>query len=349
MPYEIPSIETLVQKYEQAYVARVPAEKQMPISKMKAKARALAQAVGGLYGYGGFILRQIIPLTAEAEFLDLHASAADVFRKSAAQAFGKIAVTGASGAIVPQNTVLTFNDGTAYVVSADTMLGTEATNVPVTAVDAGTSGNRTAGDILAFSVPVAGVQNQASVVSIGGGTDTETDEDLLYRYLLKVRTPAHGGCDADYVNWALSVPGVTRCTVYPHEQGIGTVVLRIMSDGIGNGQASEEVIERCAEYIESVRPVTAKRIFILSPAPTPVDFTISDLKPDLPSVRDEIKAELSDLFFREATPGGTVLISHIRSAISAAYGEEDHVLVTPVENVTAKANEILTLGEITWS
>lgn len=348
MPYEIPSIKTLVQKYEQAYIARVPAEKQMPLSKMKAKARALAQAVGGLYGYGEFILKQIIPLTAESEFLDLHASAADVFRKSAAQAFGKIAVTGASGAIVPANTVLTF-DGTAYVVSADTVLGTEATNVPVTAVDAGTAGNRTAGDILAFSVPVAGIQNQASVVSIGGGTDTETDEDLLYRYLLKVRTPAHGGCDADYVNWALSVPGVTRCTVYPHEQGIGTVVLRIMSDGIGNGQASEEVIERCAEYIESVRPVTAKRIFILSPAPTPVDFTISDLKPDLPSVRDEIKAELSDLFFREATPGGTVLISHIRSAISAAYGEEDHVLVSPVENVTAGANEILTLGEITWN
>ena len=122
-----------------------------------------------------------------------------------------------------------------------------------------------------------------------------------------------------------------------------------MSDGIGNGQASQEVIERCAEYIESVRPVTAKRIFILSPAPTPVDFTISGLKPDLPSVRDEIKAELSDLFFREATPGGTVLISHIRSAISAAYGEEDHVLVSPVDNVTAGANEILTLGEITWS
>ncbi len=349
MPYEIPSIEELVRKYEQAYIARVPAEKQMPLSKMRAKARALAQAVGGLYGYGSFILKQIIPLTAEAEYLDLHASAAAVFRKSAAQAFGKIAVTGASGKIIRANTVLTFTDGTAYVVSAETTLGAEETNVPVTAVDAGTSGNRTAGDVLTFSVPIPGVQNQASVVSIGGGTDKEKDEDLLYRYLMKVRNPAHGGCDADYVNWALSVPGVTRCTVYPHEQGIGTVVLRIMSDGIGTGQAGAEIIERCAEYIESVRPVTAKRIFILSPAPAAVDFTISNLKPDTQAVRDEIKAELSDLFFREAVPGGTVLISHIRSAISAAYGEEDHVLVTPVENVTAGANEILTLGEITWS
>lgn len=349
MPYEIPSIEELVRKYEQAYIARVPAKKQMPLSKIKAKARALAQAVGGLYGYGSFILKQIIPLTAEAEYLDRHASAADVFRKSAAQAFGKIAVTGTSGKIIPVNTVLTFTDGTAYVVSAETTLGAEETNVSVTAVDAGTAGNRTAGDVLTFSVPIPGVQTQASVVSIGGGTDKEKDEDLLYRYLMKVRNPAHGGCDADYVNWALSVPGVTRCTVSPHEQGIGTVVLRIMSDGIGTGQAGAEIIERCAEYIESVRPVTAKRIFILSPAPAAVDFTISNLKPDTQAVRDEIKAELSDLFFREAVPGGTVLISHIRSAISAAYGEEDHVLVTPVENVTAGANEILTLGEITWS
>jgi uncharacterized phage protein gp47/JayE len=67
------------------------------------------------------------------------------------------------------------------------------------------------------------------------------------------------------------------------------------------------------------------------------------------AVREQVAAELSDLLRREAEPGGTILISHIREAISTAVGEVDHVVVSPVANVAHAPHEMPVTGEITWS
>lgn len=57
---------------------------------------------------------------------------------------------------------------------------------------------------------------------------------------------------------------------------------------------------------------------------------------------------LSDLHQREAGLGDTLLITHIRAAVSGSPGETDHLLTTPVADVVAATNQILTLGVITW-
>ena len=67
------------------------------------------------------------------------------------------------------------------------------------------------------------------------------------------------------------------------------------------------------------------------------------------SVMNGFEAELRDLIRREAEPSGTLLISHIREAISVAAGERDHVLVTPAANVECDIGEVPTFGDITWS
>ena len=87
---------------------------------------------------------------------------------------------------------------------------------------------------------------------------------------------------------------------------------------------------------------------IRAPTLKPVAITIKSLNPDTTAVREAVKKELQDLFIRESEPGKTVLVSHIRSAISYAIGEEDHQLVAPLDNPKATANELLTLGDITW-
>ena len=48
-------------------------------------------------------------------------------------------------------------------------------------------------------------------------------------------------------------------------------------------------------------------------------------------------------------PGGTLLISHIREAISIAAGEVDHTLLTPDADQTVTAAQINTLGTLTWT
>jgi uncharacterized phage protein gp47/JayE len=54
------------------------------------------------------------------------------------------------------------------------------------------------------------------------------------------------------------------------------------------------------------------------------------------------------MLLRDAEPGGTILISHIREAISIAAGEVDHVLSAPAANVTHASGQLATFGAITW-
>ena len=65
-------------------------------------------------------------------------------------------------------------------------------------------------------------------------------------------------------------------------------------------------------------------------------------------MKDAIEAELEALIRREAVPGGTILISRIREAISIAAGEVDHRLDAPAADVTHTSGEIVTFGVLTW-
>ncbi len=61
-----------------------------------------------------------------------------------------------------------------------------------------------------------------------------------------------------------------------------------------------------------------------------------------------VAASLADLIRRQAEPGGTLLISHIREAISTAAGEHDHELISPAADVTHATGHIAVMGRITW-
>ena len=99
--------------------------------------------------------------------------------------------------------------------------------------------------------------------------------------------------------------------------------------------------------IDAVRPI-GPVVTIAAPVAVPLAFDIR-ITPDSAAIRAAIEAELHDLIFREAAPGGTLLISHIREAISVAAGEVDHTLLTPVANQTVTAVQINTFGSITWA
>jgi uncharacterized phage protein gp47/JayE len=72
------------------------------------------------------------------------------------------------------------------------------------------------------------------------------------------------------------------------------------------------------------------------------------LSPASTTVRAAIEENFRALLREEAQIGSTLLISHIREAISTAAGEYDHVLVSPTANVTNTATQISTMGAITW-
>ncbi len=345
----IPTIKELTEKYEASYNARTPAADRMPVDILHADARATAAGLQGLYQFGRWVLKQLTPQTADEEFLYRHGEQSGITPKPAANAAGTISVGGNVGASITVGKKLTFADGTEYVITESvTLSGTTAT-AKIEAVAAGVAGNRTAGDILTFAEALTGINSTATVIDVSGGTEIETAESLLSRLLEKEQEPPQGGDLGDWKQWCLSVSGITQVWVSPHESGIGTVSVRVMADNdTPDGIPTEAILERCRAYLETVRPVTVKRFFVLAPEFQPQALKIK-IVPNTPEVRSAVEAELKEFFRKRREPNGTILLSHLNSVISATSGEEDHKLIFPTDDIHAEKNKIITLGEIEWT
>lgn len=349
MPFERPSLADLINRTQADIISRLPDPDLLRRSDAMVYARVLAGVVHGLYGYLDWLARQMIYDTAETEMLDRWASIWGIVRKPATSATGTVTFTGNNGAVIAGDTVLIAPDGVAYAVISSVVIAGGSAAATVTATNSGLAGNRTTGQLFTLQSAVAGVSAVATAGAMTGGADIESDDSLRDRLLLRIRTPPQGGAANDYITWALEVPGVTRAWVYPEAGGPGTVTVRfMMDDTYANGIPLSGDVALVDAYIQQARPVTAD-VTVLAPVASPLNLTIAALSPSTPEVKAAIEAELRALILRESSPGGTLLLSHIREAISIAQGEIDHSLTTPSANVVASAGNITTLGTITWT
>lgn len=352
MPFVRPTISELLDRIRDDIDGRFPgADSRLRRSVLEVLGRVHAGALHGAYGYLDFIARQVIPDTMEGRYLVRWASIWGLSRQAAVPADGLADVTGTAGSVVPVGAVLRRMDGAEYIVTEETTIGANlGAAVPVEAVTPGVDGNVVAGVRLVFVSPVAGVSSNA-VVSDGGissGADEESDGLLRTRMLQRIQDVPEGGAEADYERWALAVPGVTRVWVYPIWLGPGTVGISFAMDGkAGSPIPTADEVEDVAVYIAQLRPVTAT-VVVFAPTNLPVDFTLT-ISPDNTTTRESVAAELADLIRRDGEPGGVILLSRIREAISTAAGESDNTVVFPAANVDLDAGELPSMGAITWA
>jgi len=354
MPFSRPSLEDLIERVITDIASRLPGVNQGLLRKSLAGilARAEAGAVHSLYGYLDFIALQAIPDTSTDEYLERWVSIfLTVPRKAATFAAGTnaVAVTGLVGTVFQVGTVFVRSDGQQYTVNAEVTLTGTSGVLSVDAVTAGTAGNTAPGVALTLLQPVLGADSAAVVTGAGiiGGTDQETDASLKARLLRRIQQPPQGGSEADYETWALEVPGVTRAWVYPMQLGPGTVTVLIANDNGGTAPIPDAGIVAAAQaYINERKPVTAI-VTVAAPTTLAVPMTIQ-LKPNTLATRAAVTAELADLFLREAQPGGTILISKLREAVSVATGVDDSRIDVPTANVVASVGAIPVLGTITF-
>lgn len=304
----------------------------------------------GLYGYLDYLSRQILPTTADEEWLKtLHAGVWNITPVDEQAATGPVILTGTDGAVLPEGFLLTFQDGTEYITDAQATIASGTATVNVTAVDLGTEGNREAGDELTLVEPETGINSTATVDAEGitGGSDPENVDRLRDRILTRIRRPPHGGAQDDYETWALEAhPDVTRAFVAPLEMGLGTVTVRPMTDDLANPIPSQGVIDAVTEYIESVRPVTAD-VYVVAPIDVPLDMTIQ-LTPDTDDVRNRIESALKDFLLLNAEPGATIKLNQLSGAIYVAAGTSSFDITSPTADITHSTGEIATPGTITW-
>ena len=348
MPYKRPTLQTLIDRADADLAQRLPGTgAALRRSNVGALARIHAGAVHGLYGFVDYLARQALPDTAEVDWLERHASIYSITRKAGAQASGKARFSGTTGQVIPKGVKVQTAGREVFLSTARATLQAGQADVPIEAETAGKAGNLKADTALTLVTPVAGVQSKAVALApgIAGGAEAETDDSLRRRLLNRIQAPPHGGNEADYVAWARAVKGVGRAWAYPAELGLGTVTVRFLqTDGAIPNAA---LVKKVQNYIDARRPVTA-RLTVVAPIQKPLDITLTALTPDTPAVRAAITAAIKDWLRREAEPGKTLLLSHLREAVSQAAGETDHVISDPVANIRHDTGQIATLGALTW-
>ncbi|WP_282372778.1 baseplate J/gp47 family protein [Pseudomonas sp. PS02290] len=344
MPFETPNLPTLVSRTT-ADLASDALRK----SDAQVLARALSGAAYGLYGYIDWVAKQILPDTADESTLERQALLRlETPRIPAKAATGSASFQAAAGAVLDANQVLQASDGRQYQVAAAVTTTAGSNVATLAAVDGGALGNAASGLLLTLVQPVVGVAETFTVLAPGitGGTERESIESLRSRVIRSYKVIPHGGDADDYVTWALECAGVTRAWTVKNYMGPGTVGVFFVRDGDAVIIPDANEIAVVQAYLQIKAPVTTE-VFALAPILKAVNYVIH-LTPDTTAVRQAVAAELADLHAREAGLGKTLLISRIREAVSRAQGEQDNAVVAPTADVTASANQLLTVGTITW-
>lgn len=178
---------------------------------------------------------------ANGIYLDYHAEAVGLTRKSAVAASGTIHLTGSPGVEIPAGFefAVPANGETAaiiYETTEDAVIDSSGeVDIPIEAQEPGTDGNVSAYTITIMASPsITGIQTISNPNPITGGAEIENDDDLRERIreVCESADASFCGCDADYKRWAMEIDGVGQAIIVPEWNGAGTVkVILIDSNG----------------------------------------------------------------------------------------------------------------------
>lgn len=380
MPYPTKTLSQLRTQIAQDIQAQLPGtDPLLRFSNLQILGAALAGLIRELYGYLGYISLQAVPFTATQEFLEAWAALKGVFRIPANSASGVVSFVGSpDGTLLPIDSVITRGDGKQFVTTANASVSGGVVAAPVTAIAdpsglTGAWGNTDIGQLMTLAQAVAGISSSGTVTTqFTGGADLEKDEPLRTRMLLAFQSQEHGGDEADYIQWMLAVPGVTRAWCVPNCQGAGTVGLFTMFDvseashgGFPqgtNGVATREIRDTpatgdqlaVADAVFPLRPVTAL-VYSFAPANLPQPFTLTGTTGWTPTTKTAVETALDAAFVTEGKisdqvgSSTTILLSDLNAAISAVPGTSGYTLTVPSANITVPFATLATRGAMTYS
>jgi uncharacterized phage protein gp47/JayE len=362
MPFSRPSLQTIINRIVADFNNRVDSSQTF---LRRSVYKIMGYVFGGahhlLYGFVEYVKDQLFITTSDVEHLERHGSEYGVLRDSGTKASGNVGIAGTVGTLVPVGSELQDDDGNRYRADANTNIGAGGTaSLAITASEVGDDYNKSAGVVLTFVSPIAGVDSNVTVDSDGitSGDDEETDEEYRARVLLRKRYPPHGGIALDYENWALEYGGVTRAWLIEKYYGPGTTGLVFVLDGETDIFPDETTRNAVRNYIISHTdevlgkdvgiPVTAEPgFFVINAQPKTVNFSI-ELSPNNGTVQAAVTTNLTEMILQRGGPQQTITISQMYEAITTATGEVKSNIVSPVADVSAAVNEVHVLGDITF-
>lgn len=301
------------------------------------------------YAEAALIIEAAFATTSWSQYLTMRAAEAGIIRKEATPAIGMLTVTGTG--TVYAGAQFSTADGILFE-AIETVSIVQSGKVNVQAVEAGSRGNVAAGAVNTIPMSIAGISGVINEETMHDGYDEEPDDSLRERYLLHVRNPGTSGNKTHYLEWATSVAGVGSARVIPTWNGPGTVKVIIVDSNYES--ASEELVQKTADYIETVRPVGAM-VTVVAATPKVIDVAadiIGDV--DENAFREAARAyfiEIEKKSIQDET-SEYVAIAQIGSLIIEDGRADDYTGLTingTNGNIPLSDEEIAVLGEVSFT
>ena len=257
---------------------------------------------------------------ATNEYLDKKVYDFGIERKMGTVARGTIKVTGENGTHIPQNSEVISQSGLSFFTVEDVWINEGEAIVEVEASDVGTEYNIIQNSIDKFVININGVESVTNEKEFKEGTNVETDEELRERFFEVVRRPATSGNIYHYEQWAKEIDGINQARVKPLWNGNGTVKVIVSND---NSIVDEEIVSKCQEYINIVKPIGADVTVI---APTSLDINVTANI----CIENEYGATKAKLDFEEnlkkylSSCNDTVVYTRVASCLGSVEGIKDY-------------------------
>lgn len=274
---------------------------------------------------------------------------AGLIRKLATFGTTDVLITGQPGAVVNVGDLVSAG-AIFFEVTQQTILdATGKAYVPVRCQISGTVGNVPSGAINSFPISLANITSVTNEQPITNGYVAESDNSYRQRYYDKLQRPGKAGNPYHYREWALSVPGVGKVKVYPRWNGPLTVKVVIVDS---NGDlASEELVQKVFNYIETERPFGAN-VTVVSALGKIIniscDLTISDGY-SINDIKQQINNRITEYFKSIAFESDYVSYAKIGSEILTVEGIVDYtnlLLNETTGNIELLSEEIPKIGVI---
>lgn len=282
------------------------------------------------------------------KYLDAHADLLALARRMGTRATAKMQLSGRDGLVVPAGTAFYTAGGLEFRLTADAAIRDGSATGYVRAAEVGSRYNVGRGDISQILRSISGLA-EFSNEPADGGTDPEADEALFARIDEKRKRPPTSGNEAHYREWALSVDGVGAVRTTELWRGPGTV--RVLIAGYDRRPVGQAVVDACAAYIESQRPVGAD-VTVASAKAVPVHVSaqvVLAAGAALPQVEEAFAAKLDAYLADVAFERFTVHINRVGALLLSVGGVVDYDGLTlngSGENLVLDGDSVPVAGEV---
>ncbi len=307
----------------------------------------VASEIQVLYNKIDVLESNAFALTAIGEFLDRKVAEQGIYRNAATFAKGTLRITGKPGAVVLQGAKAA-SDSMLYAVDETTEIpDTGVVDVTATCIMEGSAGNAKVGTITRFPVTLPELSDVTNITAFTGGYDSESDADLLNRYIEKVSRPNVSGNRYHYIGWAKEIAGVGNVTVISLWNGPGTVKV-IITDS-DNQPAGDDLVAAVKEHIEKNRPIGAD-VTVESAEALAINISVKVAS----NVKDTLQKTIESAIYKylsEVSLNKTyVSYAKIGSLILSISGVDDYSELTvngAADNILLDEGTIPVLGSVT--